>query len=326
MYGERSNYKKCGSMCRRTWLAGLVVIAIAFGVFAVGNSKDLPRIPRLGVAPSPGETTTVFKLVPPATMKVEPEYRTKMPVYRVVTPDFSEPFISGFVNSVFGTKAARPELIGHSLYVRVPEKQILIEFDREQGSILISNQGFSIGAAPGRLPAGDSLGDPVKAARDLLLQLHIKYSDIEAAPVLDNVKGAGFFTVQFNRKVPGTPFRIVGNRILVNISPNGQWHSVLIEWSDFHRIGDYPIKTIQEAANEINAGHGHTFELEQSSPVIGKPVRCRLYYSGSPCGSAYLQPVFRFDVPGEREEDTVGVEVQAITAEYLSKEYEGITQ
>jgi hypothetical protein len=223
-----------------------------------------------------------------------------------------------FANCTLGTGAVSFRKLGMSTFVRVEKKNILIEFNHVRGSIHLANRSFVKGTFKTPLVALPVNHKSVSLAYETLEKYHLDYKkELVAKMALDNRQGAGFYTVVLQRQLPNMGYSLFGNRILVNVSPEGMMHSILIEWSDFHRIGDYPVLSLKEAVNQVNLGRGKILELERAGDIKGEVVEAKLIYVCSPEKSGYLQPFYRLDVRLKEDAEVIVIHVQAVKPEYL---------
>jgi hypothetical protein len=298
----------------------VLMIGVVMGVQDT-DGENPPLIPRMGRPPDAAERAITHDVRAGAGLEARAAEVATLPVFRAAKPEMSEAYIAAFINCILGVKPTRVRQTVDAVFVRVDNPRYVVEFNRRLGMILISNKAFvrQIDAA-NVLPAHDN--ESAKTAAQLLLSRHhLTFEGAVPTKVLDNCKGAGFYTVLFQRKAPGLKYPVLGNRILVNVSPKGEVHSMLIQWSTFERIADYPIMSVDEAIKEVNSGRGKIIEAEMTAQIKGTVERVTLQYLCAPAHSGYLQPVYRLDIRAEGGE-TQAVEVQALKPQCLAAEYE----
>jgi len=268
------------------------------------------------------EQSFTFKLEQAEGLRLPSLKTDTLPLFRVVRPDFSKRFVKTFIDCVFDKKAASIENIGASTFVKVGPGTLLVEFDRDNHVIDITNRAFVNKRE--YADAAVAIAQVQTQARGLLTEYHLNYGELEASRVLDNRRGNGCYTVLFERRLANLPYRLTGDRILVDISPDGTLRSILIDWSELCFVADYPVLTPEEAIAAVNRGEGRIVEVETfdgDHELCGKIGHMELVYGGGAGVSGYLQPFYYLSVPTANG-DSLSIQVQAIRHEYLSVEYE----
>ena len=103
----------------------------------------------------------------------------------------------------------------------------------------------------------------------------------------------------------------------VDFSPDGTYSRIGIQWSEFYKISDYPILSVEEAVKEINLGNGAPILHEQiPSEIQGCVTSAKLCYSNRYTGSGYLQPIYEMKIKGNDGKE-YKIHLQAIRPEYI---------
>lgn len=132
--------------------------------------------------------------------------------------------------------------------------------------------------------------------------------------IADNTLSLGVMSVGFGRKIGRYKTIGAGAEFYVGIGPDGEVFDVRKAWQQLVPYKPYPIKSPQNALEELEKGKGVLKGLE------GKIKKITLRYYTSPEKQDFVQPVYYFDCNGP-EGDYDGY-VPAIKAEYLKSREE----
>jgi len=128
------------------------------------------------------------------------------------------------------------------------------------------------------------------------------------------------YMVTFRHQMPGMPYRLVGDRLEVDLDrASGRLHTLLLQWSRFEKVAVYPIMTPQEAVVRVNQGEGRVEIIDVVEPVRGPIAKVELYYDAFPYAQTYAQPVYKFTVaPKDKKGETKYVRIEAIRPDFIS--------
>lgn len=154
-----------------------------------------------------------------------------------------------------------------------------------------------------------------RIAIEYLKKHNLLPDDSSFSGVIDNTQGSGVMSVGFRRIIDGYKTWGAGARILVHIGPVGEIVKALKHWQQLIPYKTYPIKTPQQALQELRQAKGYLMGSK------GKVNEITLRYRTSPDREKeYVQPVYFFDCTGA-EGDFYAV-VPAIRQEYLKSKEE----
>jgi len=157
-------------------------------------------------------------------------------------------------------------------------------------------------------------------AKEYLKQHNLLSKDVYFRAIADNTNSSWqSMSVGFGRAISGYKTWGAGADTLVEIGPGGEIVAVRKAWQETVPYKPYPIKSPQEALEELRNAKGvlmHSCE--------GKVNQITLRYYTSPQKQAYVQPIYYFECTGAKG-DFYGV-VPAIKQEYLKSKEQTIKE
>jgi hypothetical protein len=309
------------------FVVSLLLVITANRVCGAAAAEALPRIPRLSYPPPVKDIQVEL----PSLVKVDPEFRPKLPVYLAFRPQYSplmmraiENVMQPVVTDTSGKPGGRP--------LTDPGKVMpwAFSYSAQSGTLCITDPVFEgskvAGHAQKGMPSDAVNQNNAAALAERFLKDHAMWADgAIMSRVLENWRGRTYLTV-FRHQVPSLPYMIAGDRLELDLDrTSGKLHTLVFQWSNLHRVNEYPIMTAQEAVARINQGYGLADTTDDASPLRGVVEEINLYYDAGPERTAYAQPVYRFGVvPKEGKGEKRFVRIQAIRPEFLSETFEGI--
>lgn len=256
----------------------LLCAAVLGGVRGAEPDEALPKVPRLSYPPPFKDVQVEL----PAQVTVLPEFRPRLPVFRVI------PDKKAYIDD---PEFYRPEYVGRSK--KAAPTDVVTEANAgPMAEALVKGRGlWPEGAVQTR--------------------------------VLENWRGRTYLVV-FRHRMPGLPYMVVGDRLEIDLDrASGRLHTLLLQWSRFEQVAEYPIMTPQEAVARINRGEGRVEILDVVEPVRGRVAKVELSYDANPDRTPCAQPVYKFTVaPKDEKGETKYVRIEAIRPEFLSEESE----
>jgi len=304
-----------------------LVAAVAVGAV---EDQGLPKIPRLASdteEEQPPAGTADLEVMP--GLSVTPEFRPRLPVFRAAKVQMDPLFMRAFARVAFGVDLVIPPPNGSTTFAKADKENLLFEFFHRDGHlrvILVNKAAVKVEADRATPIHKVTKETAPLVAQEFLAKHHLAYEGAVVQSTIDNVKGAGFYTVCLRRRIPGLPYEVHGDMIDLNITPDGRFASLSIKWSELFPVGDYPILTLEEAIKQVKDGKGRELDAETAEPLSGQITKAWLLYRSNLEDSAYLQPVYIFTVSKNGKKGERRVEVQAIRAGYLSDEMEKVAE
>jgi hypothetical protein len=310
----------------------MVLVLAILAAVAVGAVEDqgLPKIPRLASdteEEQPPAGTADLEVMP--GLSVTPEFRPRLPVFRAAKVQMDPLFMRAFARVAFGVDLVIPPPNGSTTFAKADKENLVFGFHHCDGLLHVTH--VTNGAMEGKAGGATLVHKVTKetapqVAQEFLAKHHLAYEGAVVQNTLDNVKGAGFYTVCFRRRIHDLPYHVLGDMVDLNITPDGRFASLFIKWSEIFPVGEYPVLTLEEAIKQVKDGKGRELEAEKVEPLRGQITKAWLLYRSNLEDSAYLQPVYIFTVARSGKKGERRVEVQAIRAGYLSDEREKVAE
>ncbi|MBM4032094.1 MAG: hypothetical protein FJ291_09950 [Planctomycetes bacterium] len=286
----------------------------------------LPRIPRWRADRTTELRPVEFGVQRSPKLAEAPQYRDRLPVFRVATPSFSPLFIKTFFNVAFD---ANPGKVTYGqdrslTFVKLDGSGMMVEFDHNRGRILVTNSRFREEAKHDPAGPEPSEQEATRLAQAWLTRHCLHYEGAQPVRVVRQLVGRPCYSVSFARRIAGLPYEVRGSYLEITVSRGGAFHSALIEWCDLQPIGDYPVMSLEEAVARTNQGGGEVVEVEKTTPIRGEVTKATLYYCCSPEKSGYLQPFYDLQVAAKHEgvTDPVTIRLQAVSPNFVDGRFE----
>ena len=126
--------------------------------------------------------------------------------------------------------------------------------------------------------------------------------------------------VSFRRKIGAYETYGAGAKLRVAVSPDGEVAEVRKTWQQLIQFKAYPIKTPQQALDELQNGQGNLMNGWR-----GKVNKITIRYYTSPQKQDYVQPIYYFECSSPNGNFFNG-SVPAIKQEYLKTKEETIKE
>jgi hypothetical protein len=244
-----------------------------------------------------------------------PELPTELMVYSVVGPNITEAIVRDFANKYFGiandAKLTRSRRLGRYNLEAANEWFMMdpatggFEFEKikQHSSQKVTKKDF-----------------PSKAqcqgiAKAFLASHSLFPPDAYLKERVADRSSSGVMGVRFGRKINGYAASGAGARLWVDINPDGEVVKVRKKWKTLRPYKRYPIKSPQEALEELLDGKGQLM-----NGCNGKIENITIRYYCSPQKQAFVQPIYFFECVGPKRRFTGYV--PAIKREYLKSKEE----
>jgi hypothetical protein len=291
-------------------LTSLVVLSVLAPGQVLGaresNRDTLEKLPHTFDFDGPAQSKPSLVLERPL-----PKMPKAVLVYKVKDPNVTEAYAREVGGKHFGigvdAQMKRSRAMG--LYWLTGSKWRL-EVDPSTGSFNVETIGTDL-TNPGPKETDPSKERCRIVAEHYLRSHKLVENDMYFRGVTDNTRSSwGAMSVGFGRLIGGTKSWGAGGRISVEIGLGGELKRLRKAWQELAPYRAYPIKTPQEALEELRAGKGVLMHGSK-----GKVEKIEIRYYTSPQKQQYVQPIYYFACNGA-DGSFYGI-LPAIKAEYL---------
>ena len=280
------------------------------------NSQNLEKLPYTFDfdGPSYPRPSLVFEGVFPNVPKA-------IMVYKVKDPNITEAFVRDLAQKFdipADAELKRTSRLG-LYWLKTPSHHL--EVHPSNGSFNITNarKNNSQKTVEPNLPSKEEIrkiAEEYLNSRNLLPQDAYFYS-IEDRPGLSHDK---VMRASFRRKIGAYETYGAGAKLRVAVSPDGEVAEVRKTWQQLIQFKAYPIKTPQQALEELQNGQGNLMNGWR-----GKVNKITIHYYTSPQKQDYVQPIYYFECSSPNGNFFNG-SVPAIKQEYLKTKEETIKE